>query len=177
MPTFTVRPDATGTYSETDYIVGGSALIAVTDSSDSTYIYSAAGATRKHTFNLPDVTGNGTIDNVRFKFRIGDGMVMNEGSFTPMFIISSTSYYGTHQHPNYHSISTFSQDWALSPATSATWTWAEISGMEMGGQIYSFYDSYYPILHPCNVYDIWLEISYTETPVFVDCGGCGPCVV
>lgn len=177
MPTITVRPDATGTYSEADTIVGSSALIAVTDSDDGTYISAAAGATRVHTFALPDVTANGTIDNVKFNFRISDGNVMNEGHFTPRFRISSSNYDGYHQHPQFHSIATFSQDWALSPATDATWTWAEISGMEMGGTIYSFYDSYYPTNHPCNLYEIWLEVSYTETEVFFDCCSCGPCMI
>jgi hypothetical protein len=145
MASMTVLPNADGTYQQWPTIVGKAAhWEAISDSSDSTYIVTTQTGYGDEidTYTVPTSLVSGTITNVRIYSRAAWGYYIYPW-IQELLYIGSIFYYGnTHSLQSYPTINEYYSDWALNPATTSSWTWNDVSTMEIGVKGHRAYNAY-----------------------------------
>lgn len=135
--TETLRPDATGDFTEiTAYPTGANWARVNEASSDNwnTYVWTVSPTNKRDLYNLPASSGSGTINFVKIYFLCAE--------YNPSFGISyaspslksdSTVTYGSEvEITTTYPFETHSQTWATNPADSEAWEWSDIDNLQIG---------------------------------------------
>ena len=142
--TETLRPNATGTYSQCD-ANGDSPNYAcvdeVTADEDSTYVSTWGGATELDTYNIADHSeGIGTVTSVTVYIRTR--VTSDSHAVEVALRTNGTDYFGTYTPISSTSYTDISATWTTNPYTTNAWTWAEIDVLEIGVRHYDLGTGY-----------------------------------
>lgn len=132
--TLTLRPNAAGTYQQWT-LVGTNHWTATNDSSDSTYVY-ALDTSVKETENFADTTHSAeTINGVTAYMKcVSTGSAGAEYARV-LWRVSSTDYESASKSISRSTFTWYSESRAVSPYTSAAWTWTEINAIQVGSRV------------------------------------------
>ena len=149
----TLRPDGVG--GEANLSCAGTNWEAVSDESDTTFVYISSSVYIRDLYTLADSGINdGTINSVtvyvRYKLYTGEATVYA----LPCFKIGDTVYDCTEQSHTSTSYQTKSEVITESPATSSDWTWDEINNMKFGVSLKASAGA------PNYCSELWLVVNY-----------------
>ena len=162
--TETLRPNATGTYSQCDPN-GDSPNYAcvddVTADEDSTYVSTWFGATELDTYNIANHSeGTGTISSVTVYIR--SRVTSDTHAIEVALRTNGADYFGTYTPISSTSYTNISATWTENPYTTDDWTWAEVDALEAGVRHYDLGTGY---LMTTQVY---VEVDYAYIPLSGD---------
>ena len=162
--TETLRPNATGFYSQCD-AVGDSPNYACVDEAvsdnDTTYVRTWAGATELDTYNIQNHstgTGNVTGIDVYINTRATSGTHDAEVAIRT----NNTDYFGGYTSGVPTSYTYISANWTNNPNTTNPWTWAEIDALEIGVRHYDLNGGY------LQTTQVFTDVDYEYLPISGD---------
>jgi len=160
--TETLRPNATGTYSQCDragaFFNYQCVDEAVADE-DATYVYTQFGATELDTYNITNhIQGTGAINSVTVYIRAR----ATSGTHAVEVAIRTygTNDFGSYTSPVSTSYTDISAIWTENPYTNNAWTWAEIDALEAGVRHYDLGFGY-----PLTT-QVYVEVDYDDTTYY-----------
>ncbi len=122
-------------YKSTCTVTGADAVIAVTDGDDATYLSNSISTWKYNFYKLPCPVPavGGAIQSVAVCWRGYDSghSETQQASAKPCLYIGSTEYYGDVTLLPLDPTD-FSYTWNTNPATSAAWTWADLTSLLLG---------------------------------------------
>jgi len=152
-----LRPNAPGdvTNIESQYPSSGAHWDKVDESTadTTTYVYSAVGSFRSDLYNLPNHTGSGTINFVKFYYR---GRCKNVGCIVCGYLKTNNNANSTGSCIQIATWTTNSRQYDTNPVTGLAWTWAEIDALQIGGYIGGADDA-----RAAQLTQAYVEIDYT----------------
>ena len=159
-----LRPNAPGdvTNIESQYPSSGAHWDKVDESTadTTTYVYSAVGSFRSDLYNLPNHTGSGTINFVKFYYRGRCKNVDTSGCTVCGYLKTNNDASSTGSCIQIATWTTNSRQYDTNPVTGLAWTWAEIDALQIGGYIGGADDA-----HAAQLTQVYVEINYTPTGV------------
>jgi len=162
MATETLRPNAPG--DEETIAYGSSGVgnhwqdVNEEEANDADYLQDCSGWDRD-LYNLPASTGSGTINKITLYFRVKSmsasacvkGTIKSDSTVTETVEKDPYTDFGASTY------GTYSQEWAVNPADSQVWEWADIDALQIGialegvaGMLCSY----------CS--QVYVEVDYTE---------------
>jgi len=131
---YVLRPDGAGDETNISGLTGAAThWQAVNDSSDASYVSTSSVGGERDLYSLSNNTTNtNEIYSVVVTYRARNAVVGDSFTLTPHFKIGGTVYNGSTTTDAPFVFTNYSQTFTNSPATSATWTQAEINAMQLG---------------------------------------------
>jgi len=137
--TETLRPNATGNYTQCDPVGDVSNYLCVDEEvadDDATYVETSGGATELDTYSIPDHSeGIGTINSVAVYIRCGATTTADLHAAETVIQTHDTNYFSSNTTLpiSYTDLST---TYETNPDTTNAWTWDEIDALETGVRMY-----------------------------------------
>jgi hypothetical protein len=134
----TLRPNGDASIHLSKYPSGSesdfSDVSEATSDEDATYVYTASASWVEDQYDVADASGQGTITGVTVHVRARTTQSVATAALRIEARTGGTDYYGSDLVLT-TSYTDYSYTWAVSPKTSAAWTWNDVNALRVGPKI------------------------------------------